>query len=115
MDLSPSIRQQESMDLARQLALERFAPRAADLDRDAAFPTEDYDDLRDAGLLALCVPEEHGGLGADFETYCLVSEQLAQGNASTALTFNMHCLTMLMMGPLMDGLELSSDVRNRHK
>ena len=115
MDLSPSIRQQESMDLARQLALERFAPRAADLDRDAAFPTEDYDDLRDAGLLALCVPEEHGGLGADFETYCLVSEQLAQGNASTALTFNMHCLTMLMMGPLMDGLELSSDVLNRHK
>ena len=115
MDLSPSIRQQESMDLARQLALERFAPRAADLDRDAAFPTEDYDDLRDAGLLALCVPEEHGGLGADFETYCLVAEQLAQGNASTALTFNMHCLTMLMMGPLMDGLELSSDVLNRHK
>ncbi|MCI0844921.1 MAG: acyl-CoA/acyl-ACP dehydrogenase [Chloroflexi bacterium] len=115
MDLSPSIRQQESMDLARHLAVANFAPRAADLDRDAAFPTEDYDDLRDAGLLALCVPEEHGGLGADFETYCLVSEQLAQGNASTALTFNMHCLTMLMMGPLMDGLELSSDVLNRHK
>jgi alkylation response protein AidB-like acyl-CoA dehydrogenase len=115
MDLSPFTRQQESMDLARQLALERFAPRAADLDRDAAFPTEDYDDLRDAGLLALCVPEEHGGLGADFETYCLVAEQLAQGNASTALTFNMHCLTMLMMGPLMDGLELPSDVLNRHK
>jgi alkylation response protein AidB-like acyl-CoA dehydrogenase len=103
------------MDLARQLAVERFTPRAADLDRDAEFPTEDYQDLRNAGLLALCVPEEHGGLGAGFETYCLVAEQLAQGNASTALTFNMHCLTMLMMGPLMDGLELPSEVRNRHK
>ena len=37
------------------------------------------------------------------------------GNASTALTFNMHCLTMLMMGPLMDGLELPQEVWGRHK
>jgi alkylation response protein AidB-like acyl-CoA dehydrogenase len=41
------------------------------------------------------VPERFGGRGADYETYCLVAELLAQGNASTALTFNMHCLTML--------------------
>ena len=115
MDLRPSPRQQKTMDLARQLAVERFALRAADLDRDAEFPREDYQDLRDAGLLGLCVPEEFGGLGADFETYCLVAGQLAQGNASTALTFNMHCLTMLMMGPLMDGLELPQEVWGRHK
>ena len=97
MDLRPTPRQQELMDLAHQLAVERFAPRAADLDRDAAFPAEDYQDLRSSGLLALCVPEEYGGHGADFETYCLVAEQLAQGNAATALTFNMHCLVMMMM------------------
>ena len=115
MDLRPSPRQQKTMDLARQLAVERFALRAAGLDRDAEFPREDYQDLRDAGLLGLCVPEEFGGLGADFETYCLVAGQLAQGNASTALTFNMHCLTMLMMGPLMDGLELPQEVWGRHK
>jgi len=115
LDLRPSPRQQKTMDLARQLAVERFALRAAGLDRDAEFPREDYQDLRDAGLLGLCVPEEFGGLGADFETYCLVAGQLAQGNASTALTFNMHCLTMLMMGPLMDGLELPQEVWGRHK
>ncbi len=66
MDLRPSPRQQESMDLARQLAVERFTPRAADLDRDAGYPVEDYQDLRSSGLLWLCVPEEYGGLGADF-------------------------------------------------
>ena len=115
MDLRPSRRQQELMDLAYKLAVERFAPRAADLDRDAAFPVEDYQDLRSSGLLALCVPEEYGGLGADFETYCLVSEQIAQGSAATALTFNMHCLTMLMMGPLMEGLDLAPEVRERHQ
>ena len=115
MDFRPSMRQQELMDLAHQLAVERFAPRAADLDRDAAFPFEDYQDLHTSGLLSLCVPEKFGGHGADFETYCLVAEQLAQGNAATALTFNMHCLTMLMMGPLMEGLELPSEVWDRHK
>ena len=100
MDMRPTARQQELIDLAAKLAREKFEPRAAELDRDARFPFEDYDDLREAGLLALCVPEAYGGLGGDLETYVLVVEQLAKGNASTALTYNMHCLTMLMMGEM---------------
>ena len=100
---------------ARDLARERFAPRAARHDREASFPFDDYADLRPAGLLGLCVPERHGGLGADYETYCLVAEQLAQGNASTSLTFNMHCLTMLMMGVLADAMPMSSAARERHE
>jgi alkylation response protein AidB-like acyl-CoA dehydrogenase len=115
MDMRPSPRQQELMDRAYKLAIERFAPRAAQHDREASFPIEDYADLHASGLLALCVPEQHGGLGADFETYCLVAEQIARGNASTALTYNMHALTMLMMGMLMRGLELSPDVCARHE
>ena len=115
MDLRPTPRQQELIDRARELAMNRFEPRAADYDRTARFPFEDYDDLRDAGFLALCVPEEYGGLGADLETYCLVSEQFAQGNASTALTYNMHCLTMLMMGEMADAHEMSDEKRARHE
>ena len=115
MDMRPSPRQQELMDRAYKLAVERFAPRAAEYDREATFPTEDYNDLRDAGLLALCVPEQHGGLGAGIETYCLVAEQLAQGNASTSLTYNMHSMTMLMMGPLLKDLELEPEVSQRHE
>jgi alkylation response protein AidB-like acyl-CoA dehydrogenase len=115
MDLRPSPRQQALMDLAYQLASERFAPRAAGHDREASFPVEDYADLRASGLLALCVPEQYGGLGADFETYCLVAEQLARGNAATALTYNMHCLTLLMMGPLLGDLPLPSEARAHHE
>lgn len=114
MDLRPSPRQQELIVRARRLALERFAPRAAAHDRDAAFPFEDYADLRAQGFLGLCVPPRHGGLGADYETYCLVAEQLAQGNASTSLTFNMHCLTMLMMGELADAMPMADAARKRH-
>src|SRR6266849_1990023 len=115
MNLKPSPRQQELIDGARRLALERFAPRARTHDRDATFPFDDYADLRAEGLLGLCVPERHGGLGADYATYCLVAEQLAQGNASTSLTFNMHCLTMLMMGEIADALPMPASTRERHE
>jgi len=115
MDLQPSPRQQGLIARARRLAVECFAPRAEVHDREASFPFDDYDDLRAAGLLALCVPEQYGGLGATFETYCLVAEQIAQGNASTALTFNMHCLTMLMMGEIADALPMSEQARTRHE
>src|SRR5690242_2719621 len=115
MDLQPSSRQRELIALARNLACERFASRADRHDRDASFPFDDYADLRAEGLLGLCVPESYGGLGADYETYCLVAEQLAQGNASTSLTFNMHCLTMLMMGEIADVMPMPAAVRERHE
>jgi alkylation response protein AidB-like acyl-CoA dehydrogenase len=114
MDMRPSPRQQELMDQAYELATDRFAQRAATYDREASFPFEDYADLHASGLLTLCVPEQYGGLGADLETYCLVAEQMARGNASTALTFNMHRLTMLMIGPFMEGIELPPEVQARH-
>jgi alkylation response protein AidB-like acyl-CoA dehydrogenase len=115
MDSRPSPRQRELIDLARHLAQERFAPRAERHDREASFPFDDYADLRETGFLGLCIPTRFGGLGADYETYCLVAEQLAQGAASTALTFNMHCLTMLMMGVLADDLPLAPAARERHE
>ena len=115
MDMRPSPRQQELIDLAYRLATECFAPRAASYDREASFPFEDYADLHAEGLLALCVPEEYGGFGADFETYCLVAEQIARGNASTALTFNMHCLTMMMMDTFMQDIDLPTEAHERHK
>jgi alkylation response protein AidB-like acyl-CoA dehydrogenase len=115
MDLEPSAAQQQLIARARRLALDQFAPRADRYDREASFPFDDYEDLRAAGLLALCVPERYGGLGASYETYCLVAEQIAQGNASTALTFNMHCLTMLMMGEMADAMPMSAAARQRHE
>jgi alkylation response protein AidB-like acyl-CoA dehydrogenase len=61
MHLQPSSRQRELIALARRLARECFAPRAARHDRDASFPFDDYADLRSEGLLGLCVPEHAPG------------------------------------------------------
>jgi len=115
VDWSLTPRQVELVDRARRLAVERIAPRADKHDREACFPFEDFQDLRDAGLLALCVPEAYGGEGASFETYCLVAEQIAQGNASTALCYNMHAMTMLKMGEIADQMPLSDEARALHE
>ena len=49
--------------VVRQLGTEKFAPRAAQYDRDATFPFANDDDMREAGLLKLCVPVRHGRRG----------------------------------------------------
>ncbi|HXH81497.1 MAG TPA: acyl-CoA dehydrogenase family protein [Candidatus Tectomicrobia bacterium] len=72
------------------LARERFAPRAARYDAESSFPHENYRDLHEAGLLALTVPREHGGVGADAIAYAHALRELAKACPATALTFNMH-------------------------
>ena len=47
-------KQKKLMAMAHDLGKHKFAPRAAQLDRDAQFPFENYKDMKDSGLL-LCV------------------------------------------------------------
>ena len=104
-------KQEALIDLAHTLGRDKFAARAEKYDREASFPFENYDDMQRAGLLALCVPEAHGGRGADFETYCLVSAELGRWCGATALTFNMHACSALWTGPLADDLEMTAAER----
>jgi alkylation response protein AidB-like acyl-CoA dehydrogenase len=80
------------LDRADALAAD-FATRAAEHDRDATFPFENFDALRDAGLLTLTVPAELGGQGAGLATVCRVVERIAHGDASTALVLSMQYLS----------------------
>lgn len=108
-------KQKDLMALARRLGRDCFAPRAAQLDRDAQFPFANYADLRQAGLLGLCVPESHGGLGADYPTYALVSAEIGRFCGATALTFNMHVCTTLWSGLLSEDLQMSQEQRASHR
>ena len=93
----------------------RFGLRAARYDQEASFPFENYDDMREAGLLKLCVPKRYGGLGADLFTYALVSATLGKHCGATALTFNMHACSSLWPGLLADGLDMSAAQRDEHE
>src|SRR4051812_15447168 len=71
-ELTPE--QREIQAVARELATAEIEPYAADWDRAHAFPRELLDKLAELGLLGVCVPEAHGGAGADFMSYILVLE-----------------------------------------
>lgn len=64
--------------------------RAEEHDRDGTFVTEAYDVLREAGYLALAVPEELGGRGAGIREVAMAQRELARHCASTALASVMH-------------------------
>jgi alkylation response protein AidB-like acyl-CoA dehydrogenase len=106
-------RQQKLLELAESLG-QRFAARAERFDREASFPHENYAELRDAGLLGLCVPEKFGGRGADFKTYSLISATLGKYCGATALTFNMHACSTLWPGALADDLDMTPAQRVEH-
>jgi len=107
--------QRELIDLAATLGREKFAPRAAQIDRDAVFPFENYADLRAAGLLKICVPREHGGLGADFTTYVMVAAEIGRHCGATALTWNMHVCSTMWAGFIADALDMTPQQRTEHE
>jgi alkylation response protein AidB-like acyl-CoA dehydrogenase len=107
--------QERLVDLARELGRNRFAPRAAKHDLEASFPFDNYADLRDAGFLGLTIPARHGGLGADYATYALVSAELGRWCGATALTFNMHACSMLWPSRIVDDLPLPDAERAAHE
>src|SRR4051812_18918569 len=82
--------QQEIRELARRFADEKIAPHAARWDRDHHFPRELFSELGQLGLMGVCVPEEHGGAGADFLAYMLVLEELSRADAGVGVTVAVH-------------------------
>ncbi|MFI5654422.1 acyl-CoA dehydrogenase family protein [Streptomyces anulatus] len=77
------------LDRVRRTA-EELRLRSAEVDRGTLTPHDGYRMVREAGLLTLLVPREHGGAGLSYLDYTKVLETLATGDGATALGFNMH-------------------------
>jgi len=107
--------QQRLVEVVRTLGRDRFAARAHRYDVEASFPFENYADLREAGFLALTIPRRHGGLGADYATYAVVSAELGRWCGATALTFNMHACSMLWSSRIADDLPMPAEERALHE
>ncbi len=78
--------QEDLRGLARSFADEVVAPKAADYDVSGDFPYDIVAKMGDLGFFGLPFPEEVGGVGGDFLSYCLVLEELARADASVAIT-----------------------------
>lgn len=112
LELAPLTRD-EMVARVRELG-PAFTERAVRYDLEASFPWENFADLKEAGLLALCVPREYGGLGATYADYARVSAEIGRYCGATALTFNMHNATMLWAGQVADMLDFTAEDRAAH-
>jgi alkylation response protein AidB-like acyl-CoA dehydrogenase len=106
--------QRELIELAQGLGRDKFAPRAARYDREASFPFENYEDLRQAGLLGICIPREQGGMGGDFATYVMVAAEIGRHCGATALSYNMHVCSTMWAGFIADALDMTPEQRADH-
>jgi len=55
------------------------------MDKTGQMPPGIVKDMADLGLLLMTVPEEHGGIGADWVTACIAAEELGYADISIAI------------------------------
>jgi alkylation response protein AidB-like acyl-CoA dehydrogenase len=72
-------------DLVRQIATERIAPRAAEIDAKDEYPWDIRRLLAENDILALPFEEEHGGTGTGTLMLQMAVEEIAKASASCAL------------------------------
>ncbi len=80
-----SAEQRAIRDLVRELALERVAPRAAEIDRSAEFPWDMVELMREHDLLGLPFDEHYGGTGTGALMVLVAIEELSKVCATTGL------------------------------
>ena len=73
-------------------------------DRAGEMPKSFVDELKEAGLFSLVVPEAHGGLGLGSTAYSRVIQELGRYDASVALTVGAHS-SIGMRGLLLFGTD----------
>ncbi|MEM7675602.1 MAG: acyl-CoA dehydrogenase family protein [Myxococcota bacterium] len=86
MDFALDASQLELQTLARKVANDALAPRAAAYDREQRFPAEQMADLARHGFLTMLVPSEAGGNGRGSVAYALAMMEMAGACAATSVT-----------------------------
>jgi short/branched chain acyl-CoA dehydrogenase len=90
MDFSLNEEQLAIRETCREFAEQEIKPLAEEMDRTAAFPYELMRKMGELGLLGLPFPEEYGGAGADFLSYCIAIEEISRGDVSVGITMEAH-------------------------
>jgi alkylation response protein AidB-like acyl-CoA dehydrogenase len=91
--LLPTDEATDLLKLTRDLCTRELLPRAAEAERDEAFPREAFRLLGRAGLLGLPYAEEYGGGGQPYEVYLQVLEEIGAVWASVGVGVSVHALS----------------------
>ena len=100
--------QREIRDLVRQLARERIAPRAAEIDESHEFPWDVVELFRENDLFGLFFDEQYGGLGTGTLLALVAIEEVSKVCATSGLI-----LAVQELGSL--GLKLAGDEEQKQR
>ncbi len=75
---------------ARSFARDVLAPGAAERDKKAAIEPEVFAQMGELGFLGMTVPEEYGGVGADYVSYALALMGVAAGDGAISTVMSVH-------------------------
>jgi alkylation response protein AidB-like acyl-CoA dehydrogenase len=96
-------------EAVRDFATAEIAPKIREMDEAARIGPDLIEQLFEMGLMAIEIPEEHGGTGADFFTSALVVEELSRVDPSVAVLVDVQ--NTLVINALMRWADADQNAR----
>lgn len=90
MEFAFNEEQTMAADMVKDFAQEKLAPRAAELDKTASFPTESIREMSELGLMGVTIPPEYEGSGMDSISFCVAIEEISKACASSGMAMLIH-------------------------
>ncbi|MFS0674597.1 acyl-CoA dehydrogenase family protein [Ornithinibacillus sp. 179-J 7C1 HS] len=89
-------------ETVRSFVDKEIMPYIAEWDREGKFDQNIYNRLADLGLMGVCIPEEYGGSGMDYNALAIVCEELERGDTAFRTAVSVHTglnsMTLLQWG-----------------
>lgn len=102
MDFSFSEEQELLRKTVRQFVDKEIMPYIREWDEKQHFETSILKRLADLGLMGVCIPEQYGGSGMDYNSLAIVCEELERGDTAFRTAVSVHTglnsMTLLQWG-----------------
>lgn len=94
--------QQSVQKMVRKFVDKEIIPNIQEWDREHQFQPEILKKLADLQLMGVCIPEEYGGVGMDYNTLAIVCAELERGDTAYRTAVSVHTglnsMTLLQWG-----------------
>lgn len=90
MNFEMSTEQEILRKTVRQFVDEEIIPYIAKWDAEGGFDAKIWSRLAELGLMGVCVPEQYGGSGMDYNALAIVCEELERGDTAFRTAVSVH-------------------------